>query len=85
MQIFIKDLDYKLWEIISKGDFVPIIKEGVRIVSKSRSDFFKEETKKLAKNYRALNVLFYGLDSNDLILCLHAIQLKKFGHFKDYL
>jgi len=27
--IFIKDFDYELWEIISKGDFVPIVKEGL--------------------------------------------------------
>ena len=51
-------------EIISKGDFIPTIKEGDKIVTKPISASTHEETKKVAKNYRALNILFCGLDSN---------------------
>ena len=40
MQIFIKDLDYELWEIINNGDFVPAIREGDKTVPKLILDFF---------------------------------------------
>jgi len=32
MQIFIKDLNYEFWEIISKGNLRPTMKEGDKIV-----------------------------------------------------
>ena len=44
---------------------MPTVKEGGKIVPKSRSAFTHEETKKVAKNYRAFNILFCGLDSNE--------------------
>ena len=60
MLIFIKDNDYELWEIVPKGDFMSTVK-GHKIVQKPRSKFTYEETKKVAKNYRALNILLHGL------------------------
>ena len=44
--------------------FVPPMKEGDQIVPKHRSTFTHEETEKMARNYRTLNMLFCGLDSN---------------------
>jgi len=49
MQIFIKDLDYELWDIISKGDIMPTVKERDKTISKPKSDFSKEKTKKVVK------------------------------------
>ena len=40
IQVFIEDINYDLWVIISKGDFVPIVKEGDKVVRKLRSNFF---------------------------------------------
>ena len=63
MQIFIKDHDYEVQEIISQGNFVPTVKEGDKIVPKPMSEFTHEKTEKVAKNQRA--ILFYDLDSNE--------------------
>jgi len=39
------------------------MKERDKIIPKPRSAFTHEETKKVAKNYRAFNILFCRLDS----------------------
>ena len=39
------------------------MKERDKIIPKPRSTFTHEETKKVAKNYRAFNILFCRLDS----------------------
>ena len=44
MHIFIKDHDYELREIISKGDFVPTMKEGDKIIPMFKFIFTHEET-----------------------------------------
>ena len=58
MQIFIKDDDDELWEIISKGDFIPFVKKDDKDIPKPRLEFTPKETQKVAKNYRALDILF---------------------------
>jgi len=65
MQIFIKDLDYELGGLSPKEIFMPAVEERDKTIPKPRSVFSKEETEKVAKNYRALNILFSGLDSNE--------------------
>ena len=77
LQIFIKDLDYELWEIIINRDLVPTVNKGDKIILKSRLDFSTEEIEKVTKNYRALNILFCGLNSNGLKTCVLVIQPKK--------
>ena len=64
-QIFIMDHDYELREIISKGNFVPTMKEGDEIVLKLILTFTQEETEKVVTNCRALNILFCELYSNE--------------------
>ena len=49
MHIFIKDHDYENWEIISKGEFVPTVKEGDKTIPKPRSAFTHEGVEKLAQ------------------------------------
>ena len=61
MQI-IKDYGDDFWDIISIWNFVPTVKGGNKIVPKPRSQFGYEQTEKVAKYYRALNILFCGLD-----------------------
>jgi len=65
MWIFIEDLDYELWKIISKGSFVQIVKEGGKIIAELLSDSSEEQIEKVAKNYTALNIVFCGLNSNE--------------------
>ena len=73
MLIFIKGHDYKLWEIIYKGDVVPTTKEGDKIIPKPRLAFTHEETEKVAKNYKELNILFCYLILMSLTICLLVI------------
>jgi len=44
---------------------VPIIKEGDKIFLMPISEFTPEETQNWKKNYRAFNILFCALDSNE--------------------
>jgi len=64
MQIFIDDPDYELWEIIVKGDFVPTMNKEENFL-KLISNFSNEKTEQATKSYKALNILFFGLDSNE--------------------
>jgi len=43
--------------------------------------FFKVKTKKLAKNYRALNIFFVAFTLMNLTVSLRIIQTKKFKTF----
>ena len=43
---------------------MPNMKEGDKVAPKVRSAFTHEETEKVAKNYRALNILFCDFDSS---------------------
>jgi len=45
----IKDIDYELWLIIVKGEFVLIVQYRDKIVRKRRSYFFHEQIEKVAK------------------------------------
>ena len=77
MWIFIKRLDYELWDIFSRGDFVPTVKEGNKTVPKLISHFSKVESEKLAKHYRVLNILFHGLDFNEINRVPYVLWPKK--------
>ena len=57
MRIFIKGYEYDLW---ASGDLIPTLK----IEPKLRSEYTKVEAGRVAKNYRALNILFCGLDTD---------------------
>jgi len=50
---------------MSKANFVPIVKRAKRLFQSLNLAFTHEGTEKVAKNYRALNILFCGLDSNE--------------------
>jgi len=76
MLIFISDHNYKLWEIISKGYFVPTMKEGDKIIPKPSSAFTHEEIEKVTKNYKASSILFCGLDSNEFN-CVSACDIAR--------
>jgi len=64
MEILVNDLDHELWEIIINGDFAQMVKEGDKIM-KLRSVFTEEETEKVGKYYRVLNILFCGLNYSE--------------------
>ena len=55
---------------------MPTVKEGDKIVRKPRLAFTQEVIKKVAKNYKALNILFYGLDYNEFN-CVSACDTTK--------
>ena len=65
MQIFIKDHDYEVWEIISDGVFIPTLKQEDKVDPKSRSEYTKAKAERVAKNHRGFNILFCCLGLNE--------------------
>ena len=64
MQMFIKTEDYELWNIITKGPYVPMIIDG-KTVKKTEEQYTQEDFAKLSKNYKAMHILYCGLDANE--------------------
>jgi len=63
MQIFIKDLDYEYAKLSPMETLFQL--QRTQNCNKAISDFSKEETEKIAKNYGVLKMLFCGLGSNE--------------------
>lgn len=66
MKMFVIDQDLELWDIIVKGPRVPMKdgSDGTR-VAKSEDEFSQTDLEQVAKNYRAMNLLYCGLDANE--------------------
>ncbi|XP_021771739.1 uncharacterized protein LOC110735868 [Chenopodium quinoa] len=66
MQMFVIDQDLELWEIIKKGPKVPMktTESGVA-VPKNDDEFNQTDLESVAKNYRAMNLLYCALDANE--------------------
>ncbi|XP_021743604.1 uncharacterized protein LOC110709690 [Chenopodium quinoa] len=66
MQMFVIDQDLELWEIIKKGPKVPMkTTESGAAVPKDDDEFNQTDLENVAKNYRAMNLLYCGLDANE--------------------
>ena len=63
MKFFIQSIDYKLWKIIDKGDFVPI--NPNTNLPKNEFEFNENDEKLMSLNSRALNMLFCALDTTE--------------------
>ncbi|GMI86622.1 hypothetical protein HRI_002331500 [Hibiscus trionum] len=55
MMFFFKSKDYKLWDIIEDGPFVP---------QRSKAEWSADDRKKMELNCKALNFLFRALSLN---------------------
>jgi len=65
MQMFIKTEDYELWNIITKGLCVPTTTVDWKVVKKTEEQYTQEDYARLSKNYKAMHILYCGLDANE--------------------
>ena len=66
MQMFIIDQDLELWSIIKDGPRIPSKTDASGAsTSKNESEYTQDDLEKISKNYKAMNLLYYGLDTNE--------------------
>jgi len=65
MQMFIKTADYELWNIVTKGPYVPMTTVDGKMAKKTEEQYTQEDFARLSKNYKAIHILYYGLDVNE--------------------
>jgi len=63
--MFIKTEDYELWNIITKGLYVPTTTIGGKGVKKTEDQYTQEDIEKLSKNCKAMHILYCGLDAKE--------------------
>ena len=66
MQMFIIDQDLELWEIIKRGQNVPM-KPGPNNVEvpKADTEHNRDDLESIAKNFKAMNLLYCGLSPDE--------------------
>ena len=69
MQMFIKIEDYKLWNIITKGPYVPMRTIDEKTVKKTEEQYTQEDFIRLSKNCKAMH-------ANQYNRIVHMNQLK---------
>ena len=70
MQIFIKTEGYELWNIITKGPYVPMTTVDGKTVKKAEEQYTQENFARLSKNCKVMHILYCGLDANEYNRCL---------------
>jgi len=63
--MFIKIEDYELWNIVTKGLYVPMTKVDGKTVKKTEEQYTQEDFARLSKNCKAVYILYCGLDANE--------------------
>ncbi|KAL4376772.1 hypothetical protein GQ457_02G025540 [Hibiscus cannabinus] len=64
MMLFIKSNDYQVWDVVEDGPFIPIKREGDRMIPKVKVEMTNEERRKMQVNDKALHMLFCALGPN---------------------
>ncbi|WRX12269.1 hypothetical protein QQP08_004756 [Theobroma cacao] len=80
MSIYIRVIDYEMWDVITDGPFMPSTVNVVtnELMPKSRSEWTEAETKKVQVNFKAINTLHYALtptEFNKVSNCTTAKQV----------
>jgi len=65
MQILIKAKDYELWNLVTKGPYVPMTIIDGKVVKKTEEQYTQEDYARHSKNYKAMHILYCGLDANE--------------------
>ena len=58
MQMFIKTEDYELWNIVTKGPYVPQITIDGKTITKTEDEYTQEDFARLSKNCKAMHILY---------------------------
>ncbi|EOX99687.1 Uncharacterized protein TCM_008448 [Theobroma cacao] len=63
MSIYIRAIDYEMWDVITDGFFMPSTMNVVtnELMPKPRFEWTEAETKKVQANFKAINTLHYAL------------------------
>ena len=82
MRIFIKVQNRLLWNVVENGPY--------EIRNKEENDYNDDDWKKLDMNEIAMNILYCGMNENDLIGCALVGPQNKYGmnlkkHMKEHL
>ncbi|KAH9751856.1 hypothetical protein KPL71_014473 [Citrus sinensis] len=66
MRIYLQALDYKIWEIVNDGPFMPLTKNEVEEdIPKPSREWNEFEKRKASLNSKAMNALFCALDKKE--------------------
>ena len=63
--MFIKTEHYELWNIVTKGPYTPTTTIDGETVVKTEDQYTQEDFTRLLKNYKAMHILYCGLDANE--------------------
>lgn len=63
MKIYVQSVDYELWRIIMNGPKIPTKRINTVEVAKSESEWNDDDLKIMQANAKAINVLYYALDT----------------------
>jgi len=63
--MFIKTEDYELWNIVTKGPYVPITMVSGGTVTKTEDQYTQGDFTRLSQNCKAMHILYCGLDANE--------------------
>ncbi|KAL4281903.1 hypothetical protein GQ457_03G019470 [Hibiscus cannabinus] len=64
MMFFIKSNDYKVLDVVEDGHFIPMKREGDRLIPNVKVEMTEEERKIIQVNDKALHMLFCALGSD---------------------
>ena len=67
MRIYLKALDYEIWEVVCSGPFMPMTKNKVgEDITKPSREWNELEKRKDSLNCKAMNALFCALDNKEV-------------------
>ncbi|KAL4297869.1 hypothetical protein GQ457_12G012820 [Hibiscus cannabinus] len=61
MILFIKSNDYQVWDVVEDDPFIPVKREGDRMIPKVKVEMIDEERRRMQVNDKALHMLFCDL------------------------
>jgi len=56
--------NWRLW-LVNKGPYIPITAIDWKSVVKTEYQYTQKDFARLSKNYKAMHILYYGLDANE--------------------
>ena len=78
MHIFIQALDYDMWSIITSGPYYSIKIVDDIAICKPKNEWNDQDKKSAQLNAKAINVLHYALDANEvnrIFVCTSAKEI----------
>ncbi|KAK8578906.1 hypothetical protein V6N13_142163 [Hibiscus sabdariffa] len=61
MMLFIKSNDYQVWDVVEDGPFIPMKREGERLIPKIKVEMTDDDRRRMQVNDKALHMLFCAL------------------------